>query len=178
MTERDDDEAPRLELALPDPERGPYGPAEARATADTVADALPAVATVLRGVADRLERSEQALARRTAEQAQQFTVLTELRTLADAATGVRRGLPGPAERRPGAHGAVAVLAERYAALQAAARQVADYLAKVGTPWAAEQADRLRAAAGWTCPTCGRTSFHPRDVETGYCRACGTFPEQR
>jgi ribosomal protein L37E len=26
----------------------------------------------------------------------------------------------------------------------------------------------------TCPKCGRTSHHPKDVETGYCGACHEF----
>jgi hypothetical protein len=28
-----------------------------------------------------------------------------------------------------------------------------------------------AEAGFTCPRCGRTSYHPRDRAEGYCGAC-------
>ena len=26
----------------------------------------------------------------------------------------------------------------------------------------------------TCPRCGRTSYHPKDIQTGYCGACHVF----
>ena len=35
-----------------------------------------------------------------------------------------------------------------------------------------------APATITCPTCGRTSAHPRDVETGYCRHCHDWTSER
>lgn len=31
---------------------------------------------------------------------------------------------------------------------------------------------------FTCPRCGRTSHHPKDIEHRYCGACHTFPENR
>jgi hypothetical protein len=31
---------------------------------------------------------------------------------------------------------------------------------------------------FTCPDCGRTSYHPQDVAHRYCGACHTFPEDR
>jgi len=27
------------------------------------------------------------------------------------------------------------------------------------------------SAGFTCPRCGRTSYHPEDIREGYCGAC-------
>lgn len=37
------------------------------------------------------------------------------------------------------------------------------------------AEEIDGAAGtplrFTCPRCGRTSYHPADVEAGYCGAC-------
>lgn len=34
--------------------------------------------------------------------------------------------------------------------------------------------KTQAPAGFTCPRCGRTSYHPHDVEHGYCGACHAF----
>ena len=30
------------------------------------------------------------------------------------------------------------------------------------------------ASSFTCPSCGRTSYHPEDVANGYCGACHAF----
>lgn len=38
---------------------------------------------------------------------------------------------------------------------------------------------IRASLDYfTCPDCGRTSYHPKDVESQYCGNCHTFPENR
>ena len=31
---------------------------------------------------------------------------------------------------------------------------------------------------FTCPVCGKTSYHPKDIELQYCGFCHTFPEMR
>ena len=36
---------------------------------------------------------------------------------------------------------------------------------------------MNTPASITCPKCGRTSHHPRDVEEGYCGACHEFTSQ-
>lgn len=39
---------------------------------------------------------------------------------------------------------------------------------------------MSGPASFTCPRCGATSYHPKDVEFGYCGRChdftGTAPE--
>lgn len=37
-----------------------------------------------------------------------------------------------------------------------------------------EVDASTATASVTCPLCGRTSYHPRDVEYGYCGACRDY----
>ena len=37
-----------------------------------------------------------------------------------------------------------------------------------------QIDASTEATSVTCPLCGRTSYHPRDVEYGYCGACRDY----
>jgi ribosomal protein L37E len=37
--------------------------------------------------------------------------------------------------------------------------------------AVDEGWRPEAATGFTCPRCGRTSYHPRDRAEGYCGAC-------
>lgn len=34
--------------------------------------------------------------------------------------------------------------------------------------------RLRRPPGFTCPRCGKTSYHPEDLRHGYCGACHAF----
>jgi uncharacterized OB-fold protein len=36
----------------------------------------------------------------------------------------------------------------------------------------------RLVLGSRCHTCGRTSYHPKDVEERYCSACHTFHEDQ
>ncbi|MEV7263999.1 hypothetical protein AB0N38_10650 [Micromonospora aurantiaca] len=35
-------------------------------------------------------------------------------------------------------------------------------------------DALLTAPSFTCPECGRVSYHPRDIEEGYCGACHSW----
>ena len=100
----------------------PYGAPEALAAAATLTDALPAVAHLLEQLAARLETVEARLERREAEQRQQFAVLTAIRQMADAATGVLRAHGD--RRPPGAHGAVTVLVAQHHALRAALDDIA------------------------------------------------------
>lgn len=39
---------------------------------------------------------------------------------------------------------------------------------------AGELDRLRRPPGFTCPRCGKTSYHPEDLRHGYCGACHAF----
>jgi hypothetical protein len=100
----------------------PYGAPEALAAAASLTDALPAVAHLLEQLAARLETVEARLGRREQEQRQQFAVLTAIREMADAATGVLRAHGD--RRPPGAHGAVTVLVAQRQALWAALEDIA------------------------------------------------------